>query len=98
MTHKRHVRAWRLRSILDQLLDHDMTREQLAAALHVTRPQSLCTYLDELVEQRQVHVSRWTEPAANGVRWAIYRWGKGYNRARPRRKSHAQVMRDYRAK
>jgi hypothetical protein len=88
--------VYRMRQILDLLLDEDLTRQQLAAKMHVTRQQSLCAYLDHLKWARKLHIRAWTPPAANGVRWAIYRWGYGKNAPQPPIKTHAQVMRDYR--
>jgi hypothetical protein len=87
--------VYRMRQILDFLLDEDLTRPQLAEKMHVSRQQSLRAYLDNLKWTRKLHVRGWTEPSANGVRWAIYRWGFGKNAPRPPVKTHAQVMREY---
>lgn len=87
--------VYRMRQILDLLIDEDLTRQQLAVKMHVTRPQSLCAYLDHLKRARKLHIRAWTPPAANGVRWAIYRWGYGKNAPHPPIKTQAQIMRDY---
>lgn len=87
--------AYRLQRIVELLADHNRTQTQLAQAMHVTRPQSLAAYLDYLVGKRRAHVVAWTEPAANGRRAAIYRWGRGKNAKCPPPKSHAQLMKEY---
>src|SRR5437868_14361949 len=87
--------VYRMRQILDLLLDGNLTRQQLAARMHVTRPQSLRVYLDHLKRARKVHICGWTPPAANGVRWAVYQWGYGKNAPKPPIKSNAQIMRDH---
>ncbi len=87
--------AYRLKRILDLLLEQDLDQKQLTERLCMADPRQIPKYVDYLRDKNKVHVCGWRPAGSNGHRWPIWRLGKGVSVPKPAPKTPAELMRGY---